>query len=148
MRCQLHGWWLPYLLFSFRGYNFFFFFKWIFKRMRWYTVILHNNKIKIMIIHAPVEAINYVEGIFILLNLMLIVMHSFYQESHQYWMSHEFYYACALMFLFSVSHIVVVSTQYITGTCWCKDMNFNYFWVARKKKKITNECSKWVMKLS
>lgn len=32
-----------------------------------------------------------------------------FQESHQYWMSHEFYYACALMFLFSVSHIIVVS---------------------------------------
>ncbi|XP_027040836.1 protein smg8-like [Pocillopora damicornis] len=28
--------------------------------------------------------------------------------SHQYWMSHEFYYACALLFLFSVSHIVVL----------------------------------------
>ena len=43
----------------------------------------------------------------------MLNVHLIYQESHQYWMSHEFYYACALMFLFSVSHIVVVSTQKI-----------------------------------
>ena len=50
--------------------------------------------------------------------------HLIYQESHQYWMTHEFYYACALMFLFSVSHIVVVSNC-IEDTTWqCKDMNF------------------------
>lgn len=37
------------------------------------------------------------------------------QASHQYWMSHEFYYACALLFLFSVSHIVVVSNYLVNS---------------------------------